>query len=187
MDKLKINLIPPELKAGAKKDAKRILVNKISIGILGLLILMTALILSVVIYQKTTLNNINASLEQIKSQITANSDKEVVLKLLKNRIDTINQFTENRYKQGEVFKLITGLFPAGILMDSMQIDRTSKVAVSGTTESTVSMQNFFDNLTDPKTNEGKIASVNVESLSLSQKGGIRFDLKINLTEGGVIQ
>lgn len=183
MDKLKINLIPPEIKEIVRKDAKRILINKVSIGLLGLLIFLTAVILAVVVYQKASLNKVNSSIEQTKAQINKNVDKEAILKLLKNRLDTINQFTENRYKQGEVFKLISSLFPPGITMDSLEIEKTSKVAISGSTEGTTSMQNFFNNLTDPKMNEGKIASVSIESLSLSQKGGIRFDLKVNLSEG----
>lgn len=185
MDKLRINLIPPEIKERAKKDAKRLLVNKISVGFLGLLILVTAGILGIVVYQKASLGQVSSSIEQEKNKINSFRDTEAVLKLLKNRVDTINQFTENRYKQGEIFNLITGLFPQGVQLESLQINKTAKVVVSGQTPDTDSLQQFFNNLTDPKTNEGKITSVKVENLNKTQLGGIRFDLTINLA-GGVI-
>lgn len=183
MDKLRINLIPPELKELAKKDAKRSLVNKISILLLGVLILITAGILAIVIYQSVSLGVLNASIEQERLRINSSKDKEVVVKLLKNRIDTINQFSGNRYKQGEIFNMMMNLFPPGIILGSIQINKSSSVVISGETEDTLSLQNFFNNLTDPKTNEGKIASVKVESLSQSQRGRIRFDLKVALAAG----
>ena len=183
MDKLRINLIPPELKELAKKDAKRILVNKISVLLLGVLVLITAGILAVVIYQNVSLGTLKASIEQERLRINSSKDKEAVVRLLKDRIDTINQFTGNRYKQGEIFNIIMNLFPQGIVLGSIQINKTSSVVISGETESTLSLQDFFNNLTDPKTNEGKITSVKVESLSQSQKGGIRFDLKVTLAAG----
>jgi Tfp pilus assembly protein PilN len=183
MDKLKINLIPPEIKERAKKDAKRGLINKISIAFLGLLILVTAGILGTVVFQKGALNQVNAQIEQEKGKINSKRDTEAVLKLLKNRVDTINQFTENRYKQGEVFDLITGLFPPDVTLETLQINKTAKISVSGQTSSTQSLQQFFNNLTDPKTNEGKITSVKVENLNKNQQGGIRFDLIVNLAGG----
>lgn len=183
MDKLRINLIPPELKELAKKDAKRALVNRISVLLLGVLVLITAGILGVVIYQSVSLSALNASIEEERSRINTFKDKEAVVKLLKNRIDTINQFAGNRYKQGEIFNMMVNLFPPDIVLGSIQVNKTSSVVISGETESTQALQNFFNNLTDPKTNEGKIASVTIESLSQSQRGGIRFDLKVNLAQG----
>lgn len=183
MDKLKINLIPPELKELAKKDAKRSLVNRISVLLLGVLVLITAGILGVVIYQSVSLSVLNASIEQERLRVNSFKDREAVVRLLKNRIDTINQFTGNRYKQGEIFNIMISLFPPDVVLKSILVNKTSSVAISGETEDTRALQNFFNNLTDPRVNEGKIASVNIESLSQSQTGGIRFDLKVNLAQG----
>lgn len=183
MDKLKINLIPPELKELAKKDAKRSLVNKISILLLGLLIMVTSGILAVVVYQNMALGALNTSLGQERAKLDSVKDKEVVVKLLKNRIDTINQFTTNRYKQGEIFNIMMSLLPPGIELGSIQINKTPAVIIAGETEDSEVLQTFFNNLTDPKINDGKITLVTVESLSQSQTGGIRFDLKVNLAAG----
>ena len=68
MDKIKINLLPPEIKEQAKKAAKQNLVSRISIGLLGLLILVTSIILGVVIFQGAEINNLNASIEQEKKR-----------------------------------------------------------------------------------------------------------------------
>lgn len=183
MDKLRINLIPPELKELAKKDAKRSLVNKISILLLGVLVLFTSGVLSVVVYQNMTLEALNVTLGQERSKLESVKDKEVVVKLLKNRIDTINQFTTNRYKQGEIFNTMMSLLPPGIDLGSIQINKTPSVIIAGETGDSEVLNNLFNNLTDPKINDGKITSVTVQSLSQSQNGGIRFDLKVNLAAG----
>lgn len=183
MDKLRINLIPPEIKERAKRDLRRSTISRISVGLLGILILLTSIILAIVIFQGARLGALSSEIEQEKSKIGSLKDKEAVMHLLKNRIDTINQFTQNKYKQGEVYDLMTSLFSPGITLSSMRIDKGSKVTVTGDTGSTASLQNFFDNLTDPKINEGKVSGVNVESLSKNPKGSIRFDLGVTLREG----
>lgn len=183
MDKIKINLIPPEIKERVKKEAKRSLIIRISIGLLGLLIVFTSGILAVTIIQNASLGNLNRQIDQDKSRINSLNQREAVVSFLKNRVDSINQFTGNRYQQGEVFELISSLFPNGVNLSTMQIDATSKILIQGDTESTVALQNFFDNLTDPTLNDGKIANVSVESLNRAANGRIRFDLSVNLKEG----
>lgn len=183
MDKIKINLIPEEIKAKAKKEAKQALVNKISIALLGLLIITTSGILATVIFQGTTLNSLNERIEKEKFEVQRYKDVEAVVNLLKNRIDTINQFSNKRYKQRDVFDLLTSLFPKGVSLQSLQIDKTTKVVVSGQTDETSSLKNLFDNLVDPKINEGKISSVTVNSLNRSQQGRINFEFNIHLAEG----
>lgn len=183
MDKIKINLLPPEIKEKAKKEAKQALVNKISIGLLGVLILITSSILAIVIFQGAKVNLLSTEIEKEKSRIQSKKDTEAVVRLLKNRIDTINQFTNKRYKQREVFDLITSLFPDGIDLESIQISKTTKVVIVGRTDDTSSLQSFFSNLTDPKVNEGKIASVTVDGLNKGRLGKMNFELSVHLAEG----
>lgn len=183
MDKLKINLIPPEIKAKVKKQAKRSLITRISIGLLGLLIIFTSLILAGVIFQKAALQSLDSEIEKEKQQVGTYKDKEAVVTFLKNRIDTINQYANTQYHQGEIFELITKLFPSGVRLSGLQVDKNPVALLQGETEDTASLDQFFSNLTDPKTNEGKIASVSVESLNKSANGKIRFDLHITIGGG----
>lgn len=183
MDKLKINLIPPEIKEKAKKETKRTLFIRISIGLLGLLVLATSGILAVIVFQNVTLQSLNESIEQEKGKIGKLKDKEAVVFFLKNRIDSINKFNASRYAQSDIFELITSLYPLGVDIISLQIDRTNKVQLQGETVSTSSLDEFFNNLTDSKVNEGKIDSVSVEGLSRNQEGKLRFSLIINIGKG----
>lgn len=179
MDKIKINLLPPEIKDKAKKEAKQSLINKISIALLGVLILMTSSILAMVIFQGGTVNLLNTEIEKEKSRIQNLSSAEAIVLLLKNRIDSINQFTNKRYKQREVYDLLTPLFPQGVVLKTIAINKTTKVAVTGQTDNTFPLQTLFDDLIDPETNQGKINSVTVESLN-TNRAGINFELTINL-------
>jgi hypothetical protein len=181
MDKLKINLIPPEIKEQAKREAKRSLLVKISIGLLGLLILVTAGILSVIIFQGAVLKSLNADLEKDKTKIASLKDNEAVAFFLKNRITTINQYSSGHYEQAEVYDLINKLMPTEVSLSLLQIDKTSVISIQGSTFSTAALDSLFHNLIDPKMNEGKIASVSVESLSKTQASNIGFNLEINMT------
>lgn len=181
MDKLKINLIPPEIKEKAKKEAKRTLLVRISVGLLGVLILITVGILVIIIIQNATLQSLNAELEQDKSEIGSLKESEAVVFFLKNRIDTINRFSNTSYKQGETYDLISNLIPEGIELSYLQIDKTESVGMQGETNTTSALNIFFTNLMDPSKNEGKIAKVSVESLSRSQDGRLIFDLKITMS------
>lgn len=183
MDKIKINLLPPEIKDKAKKEAKQALINKISVALLGVLILITSSVLAVVIFQAATVNFLNSDIQKEKSRIEGFKEAEVVVTLLKNRIGTINQFSTQRYTQSEVFDLITGLISPGIDFDSFEIGKSSKIAIRGKTDTTSALQTFFNGLTDPKTNEGKITSVTVESLNKNQVGKINFELTVQLADG----
>lgn len=185
MDKIKLNLLPPEIKELAKKHAKQSLVNKISIGLLGFLILVTSSILAGVIFQGVSLNSLNTQIEKEKARIGREKDTEAVVRLLKNRIDTINEFSGKKYKQREVFDLITGLFPQGVNLNSLQINKTPRVVLQGETGSTIALQDFFDNLTNPKNNEGKITAVVVENMNRNLQGRINFELSISLAEGSI--
>lgn len=182
MDKLKINLIPPEVKAKAKKQARRSLVNKISILLLGVLILATTSILAVIIFQSVLLQTLTADIKREEQKIGSLRDKEAIVYFLNNRIDTIKGFGDDRYKQAQVFQLITGLLPDGVKISVMQIDKSDKVVLQGETSSTSTLADLFDGLVDPVLNEGKIASVNIDSLTRSGKGLIIFGLTINMKE-----
>jgi hypothetical protein len=183
MDKLKINLIPPEIKAQAQKEVKRLRLFKISVGLLGLLIFFTVCILSVIIYQGAVLRALDADLESEKVKIAALKDKEAVVFFLKNRIDTINQYSFGHYVQGEVYELINKLTPREISLTSLLIDDSELVSIQGNTTSTDALNTFFSNLIDPKLNEGKIVSVSVESLTKTQGSNIGFSLSVNMAGG----
>lgn len=180
MDKLKINLIPPEIKEKAKKDAKKSLSTRISIGLLGVLILVTIGVIGVSIYQSVTIRNLNNDIETEKSQLSELKDKEAVAYFLKNRIDAINKFSTTQNTQNEVYDLITSLLPPGVVILALQIDKSDKVFVQGETGSSKSLDVLFNNLSDPQTHTGKIASVSIESVSKNRTGVINFTLTINL-------
>lgn len=182
MDKLKINLIPPEVREKAKKEAKRSVITRISVGLLGLLILVTAGVLAVTIYQNATLQSLNQDIENEKSNIGNLKEKEALAFFLRNRIDSIDKFASTQNTQSELFTLIVGLFPDNVNLISLQIDKSDKVVIQGETNSTAPLDVFFNRVIDPKTNEGKIASVLIDSLNKGQTGTIRFSITLSLNK-----
>ena len=182
MDKLKINLIPPEIKEKAKKEAKTALFTRISVGLLGILVLITSGIIGVIIFQSVTIQNLNSEIEREKTDLEKLKDKEAVVYFLKNRIDSINMFATTQHTQNELYELVDSLLPPGINLVLLKIDKSSKIALQGETTSSSSLDNLFNNLTDKAKNDGKIDSVSVESLSKIRTGTINFTLSLNLAK-----
>lgn len=180
MDKLKINLIPPEIKEKKKRDAKRSVINRISIGLLGVLIIVTSVILGIIVIQGATLQNLNDQIESEKNKITSLKDKEAVAYFLKNRLGTISKFSDNNYKQGDYYDLMTSLLPEGVNLLALQIDKTDKISLNGETLSTEAFGKYLTNLTNPSTNEGLVDYVTIESLSRTAAGVIRFSFVVNM-------
>lgn len=180
MDKLKINLIPPEIKEKKKKEAKRSTVNRISIGLLGVLIIITSFVLGVIVIQNTTLQNLNTEIENEKNKIAGFKDKEAVAFFLNNRMTTISNFSDKNYKQSSYYELMTKLVPEGVEIEVMQIDKTNKITLSGATNSTAAFGEYLSNLTNPVNNDGLVDFVTIESLSRTATGIIRFNFVVNM-------
>lgn len=181
MDRLSINLLPPELKLNKKKQHKKNLIIRISVGILMLMILITSGLLSVSIYQKSQLEVESTALEKLKSQLGSYREQEVIAFLLRNRLSGITQAENKQFPQTQAFNLLTGITPLDVSIYAFKVDRSDKVNIQGQTNNTQALGELFINLTDPKVNVGKVSKVNLNSLNKSGADLYRFDLNVQVS------
>lgn len=178
-DKLLINLLPLELRTKSKASRKKILIVQISVAVLILFVLITAGIFAWSLYLRTTLIKSEQKYNDLKSQIESKKDKEIAVFILKNRLDSINKIIQENNAQIQSFNLISNLQPPDLKVLNFNVDKTGSIKLSATTQSFESMQTFFNNLSDPEKNEGKISSTKVQSLNKNPASGYNFDLVIS--------
>lgn len=180
MDRININLLPPELKEFKNRERRKSLIVRVSVGLLALMIVLTGSLLSAVVLQNVRISNANKRLEETKNEVNSYKEAEAIAVVLRTRIDGINTLMAKEFPQAEAFNLVNSLTPDQVRIFSFSINKTNKLALQGETNSTQSLSGFFNSLIDPKFNEGRISKVVVDSLNRDRSSRIRFDLSITL-------
>lgn len=179
MAKLSINLLPPEIAKLRHQDKKRLLVNQISIGFLGLMILITIAVIGARLYENTAFRKQESQNEDVKGVISTYKKEETLAVSLKNRVDKITSLNSQSSVQSKAFLLITSLLPEGVTLSALTADSQNKVIFEGTTTNLKSFQDFFGRVNNPKDNQGYISTVKVDSITVNQEGEIRFSISFN--------
>lgn len=184
MGKILINLLPVELAEVAKEQKKKLRITKVSIGIIIVMILITSIVFAYRIIQSGTNEKIASNINAAREKINSYKQQEELLTVLKNRIDGITGLISKESIQAQAFNLIYALNPPQVKIVNLSIDKSGRVQMTGETTDIERLRFFFDNLTDPKKHEGKIAAVSIEGLSRASSGKIKFDLSIYLVGAG---
>jgi Tfp pilus assembly protein PilN len=166
MDRISINLLPLDLKENKKNLKQKRLINTISIGILTSLVIVSGVLVVLSILQNNQLNSEKNQLTNLENTVSSLKEKEAAVIILKKRISDISQIRNQKYPQADSFKLTTSLLP-------------ENVSIQGLSTDAASLQKFFDNLTDPKINEGKITKTVITNLNRGSSPQLGFDLEIN--------
>lgn len=181
MDRISINLLPPELKLSKKKEKKKQLAVRISVSVLVLMIIITGSLIGMSVMQSSSLETESRRLESLQTQVSTYKEAEGIAYLLKNRLSGIEQAAGRKFPQTEAFNMLTQLTPDLVNLYAFKVDKASKVNLQGLTDYPGALETYFTNLTDPKINEGKVTKVTVNSLNKGTTNTIRFDLNIGVT------
>ncbi len=187
MDRISINLLPPQLKENKQFESKKKLIYRISIAFLLVLILLTAGLIVMTVIQKSQLQKEVAKTASLTGKIDSLRENEAAVMILKNRLNTITQISGKQYSQTDSFILVTSLLPPNVNMQSFTVDQRNSVSLQGNAETASDLQKFFDNLSDPTVNEGKITKTTISSLNRGPSSRMVFDLEISTNFSGVIK
>jgi Tfp pilus assembly protein PilN len=179
MDRISINLLPLDLKENKKNLKQKRLINTISIGILTSLVIVSGVLVVLSILQNNQLNSEKNQLTNLENTVSSLKEKEAAVIILKKRISDISQIRNQKYPQADSFKLTTSLLPENVSIQSFNSEKANMVTVQGLSNDAASLQKFFDNLTDPKINEGKITKTVITNLNRGSSPQLGFDLEIN--------
>lgn len=185
MDRISINLLPLGLKENKQLLKRRRLINSLSIGFLGVLVVISMVLVVFSVIQNRQIDSENQALSKTEAVLSSFREKEAALNILKKRLSSVSQIQNQKYFQTDSFLLVNSLLPEGTQMQSFSADQLNAITLQGFSESAQSLQQFFDNLTDPKVNEGKVVKTVISNLNRGSTPRLGFDLEITTKfEGG---
>lgn len=185
MDRISINLLPPSLKENKQLNRKKKLVNQVSIGFLGILILITISLIVATVFQNNSFKKEFQMVDSLQKKINDLKESEAAVIILKKRLATISQLNQKQYPQPSSYLLVASLLPPDVFIQSFNIDKSNIVSVQGNAVSAADMQKFFDNLSDPTANEGKVTKTTISNLSRGPTPRLIFDLSITTNFGAI--
>ena len=178
MDKIAINLLPPELVNVKRASAHKSLLFKASVGVLIVVIGVTGTLLFVNLIQNQVLSQANQQSQEAHQQLDSLSSQQAVIFSLKQRLGTINTLISTTSATEQTLGLISSLLPADVQVDSINIDNKDAVTLSVKANSSESFNTLVNNLTDPNLNQGQITSATLNSLS--EKGDLIYQAEIGV-------
>lgn len=184
MDKISINLLPTELIQSKKKQSRRSIVIRSNIAILALMILVTAGVLGYGIFLSTKLSSVKSHLEETKNQVGTLKEKEEIILNLKSRLAAITQIDSVASGAVNSFYLMQSLIPEGVSIQNYSLTPGGQVTVQGEAQNSKAMNEYFNNLTDPKKHNNKIGIVKIENINRGIGSQIRFDLLMPVSAPG---
>lgn len=178
-----INLLPVEVTRQQQKEARFYQVQSISIASLLVLIFLSSTTLALSFLQNSSINLANTNLQAAEEKVIQFKDKEGSLVILKNRLTVLDQIIGTPSKQRLVYNLVTALLPPSISPTLAVTDTSGNVTLTLATQDRLALDNYLKDLVNPEKNEGRVAKVDVESLSRGRDGVYRINLKIYSPEG----
>ncbi len=180
MDKISINLLPFEVTALEKTSAKKLQIFKLSFGLLVVMILITVSILILRLFQSRTISVVNTQLVTSEQKVNNLKDQESQLVLLKDRLSSISTLSQKDFKTTDGFNLISSITPSNISLSAVSLDKSGTIVLSAEAPDLITLKTFFDNLTIPAINQGKIGKISIDNLNNFSSGKYRVNLTINL-------
>lgn len=179
--KFSVNLLPPEIKIDEVRKRKKVLITKLSIIMLVVMVILTSGVLAINLTKEAKLKAIKQKLEDTQVKINALKKQENLAVVLKSRLNTISSITDSETLPVQSYNLLTSLVPKQVNLLELKADKDGKISLSAQTNDLTALKELFDNLTDPKKNEGRFSNIKIESLSKGLLETIQLNASFNLT------
>lgn len=176
--RISINLLPPEIKTQALKQAKFYKIQAIGVAIILVMTFLASLTLALRILQNRNISLHQAKVAQAEQQASDLKGIQASLLVLRSRLTVIGQYLGVLSKQTSMYQLIERLIPSSVAVNGISVDNTGGVSLTVLVPDAVSLDNLVDNLTAKETNEGKISQISIENLSRGKDNLFRISLKI---------
>jgi hypothetical protein len=174
-----INLVQSQ--GPVKKNRKTF--SSMAFGIFGVVFAIGAMLLIYSLYLSSNSTNLNLQIENIRGQISKNSEKKQKMLITSERLSAIKKLLAQRNGAEKSASLIYSVFSDNFSVESISADG-SKITISVTSSSLSAFANLFTDTLPAFINKNKrlISSVHVETFSQS-KGGYALNITFNTTEG----
>lgn len=176
--KLSINLLPIEFTEQDIKRAKFYKVQIIGVSVILFMFFLSSLTVALRFLQSQKITQVQNQLTQSEEKVSGFKTTQASLFILKNRVADIDKYFQNSSNQTQIYKIITNLVPASVLVNSISVDKTGEVLVVATTNSPEGIDRFINNLNSKEFNEGRINKISLESISRGKDGIFRINLNV---------
>ncbi len=179
MSKISINLLPHEVLLERLQSSKTILINRISIGVLIIVIIVTAIILILKISQNREVEQVNNQTKVAEDKVIAEKSKEETVYALKNRLNSIQSLFNSDKKVKDMFNLVVFLTPPKVILYDFAVDKNGTVVASFRSNSLSAISTLFDDLGNKEKNSNLISKIDLDGISLGKESTYRFSLRIS--------
>lgn len=183
MDKIRINLLPPELKETEKKHNKLPILNLISLGVLVLSVVITAGVLFWSFYENQKYNNTTKEYEKLKKEISGKQKTELLNIFIKERVKNIKTLLSQDSPQPKLLNLVYNLAQTNASITQIRVDAKANLLLSGQSPTLPQARKFLVDIIDPTKNEGYFSKIMAEKFSKNSSGSYSFDLSIAFASG----
>lgn len=160
------------------KRAKFYKIQAIGVAVIMGMVFLSSLTVALRILQSQSIQQVKVKLGQSEQKVLNLKDRQVSLILLKNRLTVINQYLGTSSKQTAIYRLLDKLLPQSLVINSLTVDKTGDIILTGATIDSSSIDTLVESLLDKETNEDKVSQVAVESINRGRDGLYRISLKI---------
>lgn len=178
MNKISINLLPQSVLLERIQSSKLSMVNKVSIGVLLVAVIITSGVLLFRINQNQQNNAIEDAVKQAENKVKSYAVSETTAFALKNRLDVISQKIGSDDKIKQMFNLIVYLTPSDVTLYDASVDKNGVVVASFTSTSLLGVDRLLTSLSNKETNFNLVTGLDLNGISLGKDGIYRFSLRV---------
>lgn len=182
-----LNLIPQEELQEQNKEKAVKVSTLFSIFILVVTVLVSGYFFYTSYQLNTEIEANNKTAEELRSKIKARADVEINARNLDKKFTLLREIFANRTSFSMLATEVSQRKPAGVSIDSMNLQKTNKLNISGKADNYLSIAEFTSNLVNTEFKNGDptlkklFTEVTLNSVSLEQnKNSVRFSVNVDI-------
>lgn len=178
MEKISINLLPPEFTAEQVKKAKFYKIQGIGVVAILVMVFLSSLTVALRILQSQNISEAQTILNEKEQQVLGLKGRQASLILLKNRLTAVSKYLGVSSKQASVYKFINDLLPPTFGINSLTVDKSGEILILAVVSDVITLDNFISTLISDESGQGKVSQLSIENLNRGRDGIYRVGLKI---------
>lgn len=175
-----INLLPEEGREEERQRERKRLITFGSLGILLVIVLLTAGSYLYAGYLRSSAESAKASIDASSKKLNDLSSVETLVRTVNNKLVRLQAVLANYPRFSILLDDVAGFTPNGVSLTSLAFDSSGRLSLSGIASGPTTFGDFVNILRDPKLGGTKFSNVEIVSVSGGGKqGDYRFALQMS--------
>ncbi len=176
-----INLLP-DITLNEEKESKRqklLTITSLAILIVGAIALLGAFTIDITLGQ--VLKGLQTENDKLRETVRTYADVELMQRSIKAKLTASGNIIAEAKDYKADFENLQSVLPdSGISIQSIAIDKTRKVAVSGKANDSASFNNYIGNILNQEKGARFFDDINLGSVATAKDGTLQFTLSMNI-------